>query len=100
MLKYRKDGVSVIVVLDRRRMKNSGLFPVKIEVVYRRHQRYIPTWVDMSEKEWAKVTESNRCRKKLPEIERAFSRVREAVDGIVSSGTFSYRKLMLSMGTD
>ena len=100
MLKYRKDGVSVIVVLDRRRMKNSGLFPVKIEVVYRRHQRYIPTWVDMSEKEWAKVTESNRCRKKLPEIERAFSRVRKAVDGIVSSGTFSYRKLMLSMETD
>ena len=99
MLKYRKDGVSVIVVLDRRRMKNSGLFPVKIEVVYRRRQRYIPTWVDMSEQEWAKVAESNRCRKKLPEIERAFSRVREAVDGIVSSGTFSYRKLMLRMGT-
>ena len=36
MLKITKDGVSVIAVLDRRRAKKSGVFPVKIEVVYSR----------------------------------------------------------------
>ena len=40
MLKISKDGVSVIAVLDRRRAKKSGVFPVKIEVVYNRIQKY------------------------------------------------------------
>lgn len=43
MLKISKDGVSVIAVLDRRRAKKSGVFPVKIEVVYNRIQKYYPT---------------------------------------------------------
>lgn len=33
MSKYSKDGVSVLSVLDARRVKKSGLFPVKIQVV-------------------------------------------------------------------
>lgn len=92
MLKYRKDGVSVIVVLDRRRKKNNGLFPVKIEIVYRRIQKYIPTDVDMSEQEWSKAVTGSRVVKKLPEIERVFNHVRETVDGIVCSGKFSFSK--------
>ena len=42
MLKISKDGVSVIAVLDRRRAKKSGVFPVKIEVVYNRIQKVLP----------------------------------------------------------
>ncbi|KAA6304366.1 Tyrosine recombinase XerC, partial [termite gut metagenome] len=33
MLKYAKDGVSVVLTLDTRREKKDGLFPVKIQVV-------------------------------------------------------------------
>ena len=77
--------------------KNSGLFPVKIEVVYRRIQKYIPTGVDMSEQEWTKSATSSRGNKKLPEIERVFNHVRETVDSIVSNGAFSHRKLQLRL---
>lgn len=52
MFKYSRNGVSVLVVLDRRRAKKSGLYPVKVEVVYRRRQKYYPTGQDMSETEW------------------------------------------------
>ena len=45
-------AASVLVVLDRRRAKKSGLYPVKVEVVYRRRQKYYPTGQDMSETEW------------------------------------------------
>jgi len=34
MFKYSKDGISVLTELDARRKKQSGLFPVKIQVVY------------------------------------------------------------------
>ena len=34
MYKYSKDGISVLSVLDARRAKKSGLFPVKIQVIH------------------------------------------------------------------
>ena len=33
MFKYSKDGVSVLTILDTRRAKINGLFPVKVQVV-------------------------------------------------------------------
>lgn len=38
MFKYSKDGISVLTILDTRRAKKSGQFPVKVQVVYRRKQ--------------------------------------------------------------
>ena len=60
MLKISKDGVSVIAVLDRRRAKKSGVFPVKIEVVYNRIQKYYPTGVDLPASEWTRISYSKR----------------------------------------
>ena len=56
MLKYSKDGVSVLVIIDRRRAKKNGLFPVKAEIVHRRTQKYFTTGVDMSPEEWENGT--------------------------------------------
>ena len=39
MFKYSRDGVSVLTILDTRRAKKSGLFPVKVQVVFRRKQK-------------------------------------------------------------
>ena len=33
MFKYSKDGISVLTILDTRRAKKSGQFPVKVQVV-------------------------------------------------------------------
>ena len=38
MLKFLKKGVSVSVVLDRRRIKINGMYPVKIQVIWHRKQ--------------------------------------------------------------
>ena len=43
MFKYSKDGISVLSVLDARRAKKSGLFPVKIQVIHNRKQKYYST---------------------------------------------------------
>ena len=43
MFKYSKDGISVLTILDTRRAKKSGQFPVKVQVVYRRKQKYYTT---------------------------------------------------------
>ena len=43
MYKYSKDGISVLSVLDARRAKKSGLFPVKIQVIHNRRQKYYST---------------------------------------------------------
>ena len=34
MYKYSKDGISVLTVLDKRKVKKSGLFPIKVQVIY------------------------------------------------------------------
>lgn len=48
MYKYSKDGISVLSVLDARRAKKSGLFPVKIQVIHNRRQKYYSTGQELS----------------------------------------------------
>ena len=43
MYRFYKDGISALTVVDRRRKKNNGLYPVKIEVIFRHVQKYYPT---------------------------------------------------------
>ena len=40
MFKYSRDGVSVLTILDTRRAKKSGMFPIKVQVVFKRKQKY------------------------------------------------------------
>ena len=43
MFKYSRDGVSVLTILDTRRVKKSGLFPIKVQVVFRCNLKYYST---------------------------------------------------------
>ncbi|RHK76331.1 site-specific integrase, partial [Phocaeicola vulgatus] len=52
MFKYSKDGISVLSVLDARRAKKSGLFPVKIQVIHNRKQKYYSTGKELSKEDW------------------------------------------------
>ncbi len=62
MFKYSKDGISVLSVLDARQAKKSGLFPVKIQVIYNRKQKYYSTGQELSKEDWANLAESKSCR--------------------------------------
>jgi len=53
MYKYTKDGVSVLTILDTRRPKQNGLFPVKVQVIYNRIQKYYSTGKELSPDDWA-----------------------------------------------
>ena len=55
MYKYSKDGISVLSVLDARRAKKSGLFPVKIQVIHNRRQKYYSTGQELSKEDWANL---------------------------------------------
>ena len=97
MFKYSKNGISVFIVLDRRRMKKSGRFPVKIEVVYRRMQKYYPTGQDVSEEEWERFP-GGADAVSVEMIEDAFYRVRTEVDALVRNGNFSFPVLESRLG--
>lgn len=98
MLRLKKEGVSVIAVLDRRRAKKSGEFPVKIEVVSNRVQKYYSTGVDLPPSDWKRISYS----KKFPEchsgIIEKFKRIASEVDAMVERGTFSFEALDIRLG--
>ena len=98
MYRFRKDGISVLAIVDRRRMKNNGLFPVKIEVVYRRVQKYYPTGQDVSLEEWEKFRYARRRPKKCASIENSFYVVRNIVEQLAEKGEFSFRRLDSRLG--
>lgn len=98
MYRYSKDGISVLTVVDRRRKKNSGLFPVKIEVVFRRVQKYYPTGQDVSPEEWDGFWRAKRRPKKCISIENSFYIIRNIVEQLAEKGEFSFRKLDSRLG--
>ena len=70
MLKYSKDGISVLLILDSRRELKEGAYPVKIQVVQNRKQRYYSTGKNLTVEEWEKLFDSKS--KGLADIRRDF----------------------------
>jgi integrase len=98
MYRFRRDGISVLAIVDRRRIKNNGLYPVKIEVVYRRVQKYFPTGQDVSIDEWDAFWTCRRRPKKCVSIESSFYVVRNVVEQLAEKGEFSFRRLEARLG--
>ena len=51
----KSDGISIGTILDTRRIKNSGLYPVKICVIYKRVAKYYPIHIDLSKDDWNSI---------------------------------------------
>lgn len=98
MYRFRRDGVSVMAVMDTRRMKKNGLYPVKIEVVFRRRQKYFPTGKDVSREEWESFRSSRRLSEKEMSIEKTFSMVRNQVNELIDRGEFCFPQLETRLG--
>ena len=98
MYRFRKDSISVLAVVDRRRRKINGLYPVKIEVVYRRIQRYYPTGKDVSLEEWETMWNSRRMSEKCISIEKSFHLVRTEVEKLADKGEFCFAALDTRLG--
>ena len=100
MFKYSKDGISVLSVLDARRAKKSGLFPVKIQVIYNRKQKYYSTGQELSKEDWANLAESKsrRLSEIRSSVENSFSIIKSQVESLAERGEFGFDLLSIRLG--
>lgn len=78
-----KDGISVKPVLDIRRAKINGLYPVRICFIYRSVAKYLRTNADMSVEDWNQMVDN-----KPPHLLSIHQHVKERLDlvkGIVDT---------------
>lgn len=93
-MKYTRDKVSVIPVLDRRRVKRTGLYPVKIEVIYNRAQKYYPIAVDMTVADWERmVAVWDDLDIDVCPVKKNFMKACREVDYVLDKGRFSFEAL-------
>ena len=100
MYKYSKDGVSVLTVLDKRKAKKNGLYPVKVQVIYNRKQKYYSTGQELSIEEW-KLLPNSKIRKLSTvrsNLENSFSIIKQQVETLVFRGEFSFDILNARLG--
>lgn len=100
MYKVAKDNITVQVTLDRRRAKMDGKFPVKIQVVCKKVQKYYSTGKTLSLDEWERMptTKTKSLLETRKSIESSFSIVRDAVEDLANAGNFSFGELNLRLG--
>lgn len=100
MFKYSKDGVSVLTIQDTRRKKQSGLYPIKIQVVFKRIQRYYNTGKELSTEDWS-VLSSSKSSKLMTirlDIQNSFEKVEQVVRSLLEEGNFSFENLNTRLG--
>jgi hypothetical protein len=95
MFKYSKDRISVTTVIDTRRAKIGGKYPIKVKVSYLNDRRYYSTSQNLSLDEWNKlpITKVRELIKIRENTENSFIKVRDAVAELVSDDTFSFDRL-------
>ena len=100
MFKYSKDGVSVLTILDARRAKKNGLFPIKVQVVYRRKQKYYSTGKELSKEDWGRLlkAKSQLLMEIRADIESSFSIIKQQVNELIQKGEFSFEILSIRLG--
>lgn len=98
MIIYQKDGVTVQGFLDTRRKLQSGLYRVRIRVIYRTKTIYEhSTGKELSEDDWKNLHESKKKGMKeiRKDIQSSFSLIKEAVQDLTETGSFSPEALKM-----
>lgn len=100
MFKYSRDGVSVLTILDTRRAKKSGMFPIKVQVVFKRKQKYYSTGKELSKEDWERLlkAKSKLLTEIRSDIESSFSTIKQQVNELIQKGEFSIEALNIRLG--
>ena len=80
-------------VLDKRRAKKDGLYPVKVRVTFQRKQKYFPTGVSLTQSDFDLITNQTtkkHLRSAMEKILAMESKIRKAIDSIKD---FSFEEL-------
>ena len=100
MYKYAKDGISLLTVLDTRRKKQSGLYPIKIQVIHNRIQKYYTTGKELTPEDWQRLPES-KVRKLIEireDLGKSFSIIKQNVEILANESEFSFDALNIRLG--
>lgn len=99
MYKYVKDGITILTVLDTRRAKKSGLFPVKVQVIYKRIQKYYNTGKELNVEDWEKLadTKSKILIEIRTDMQSSFDKIKEVIQNLDSDGDFSFDALNIRL---
>jgi len=101
MFKYQKDGISVISVLDTRRKLDSGLYRVRIRVIFRRQVREYNTGKELSEDDWAELPDTKK-RKLISvrdDLQSSFSRIVSIIKELTEDFSFDVLNTRLGIGS-
>ena len=100
MYKYSKDGVSVLTVLDKRKQKKNGLFPIKVQVIYNRKQKYYSSGQAVSIQDWERLphAKSRQLSEIRRNIENSFSLIKLQVEILSFQGEFHFDTLNARLG--
>lgn len=95
MLHYSKDRVTARTVLDTRRQKANGGYPIKIVVTYNRKAKYYRIGKEVTPDVWESLpTARSRAMVELREdIEGSFGVVRDYIKQLTNEGDFSFEAL-------
>ena len=100
MYRDSKDGITVLTILDTRRPKVSGLYPVKIQVVHKRLQKYYSTGKELTENDWKKLPETRAAElsKVRNSIKNSYDIVLKNIEELAYKGEFTFDALNLRLG--
>lgn len=100
MYKYAKDGVTISSILDTRRVKKNGLYPVKIQVTYKRIQKYYTTGKELLPVDWERMprARSPKLLEIRSDINGSFDLIKKQTQELTDKGEFSFEMLNLRLG--
>lgn len=95
MYKDSKDGITILTVLDTRRPKQSGLYPVKVQVIHKRVQKYYATGKELSEADWKRLpdTKAAALSKVRNSIKNSYDLILRNIEELASKGDFTFDAL-------
>lgn len=100
MYRDSKDGITVLTILDTRRPKLNGLYPVKVQVINKRVQKYYSTGKELTEKEWEKLPETRAAElsKIRNSIKNSYDIILKNIEELAYRGDFTFDALNLRLG--
>ena len=100
MYRDSKDGITVLTILDTRRQKQRGLYPIKVQVIYKRIQKYYATGKELSVKDWDRLpeTKATELSKIRNSIKNSYDLVLKNVEELANRGDFTFDSLNVRLG--
>ncbi len=99
MYRSCKDGITVLTILDTRRPKKNGLYPAKVQVIYKRIQKYYPTGKELTVEDWTNMpkTKATSLSKIRNSIQNSYNLILQNVEELASRGEFTFDALNLRL---